>query len=62
MRDETNARLMGMQSTGSGRRKLRFAPMPRGQYPLWKAAAMEPEEIIVSIDKGHLRRQLAADK
>ena len=53
MQDETNARLMGMQSTGNGRREsYASAPMPRMTNTFMENGGYEPEEIIASIDKG----------
>ena len=53
MQDETNARLMGTQSTGNGRREsYASAPMPRMTNTFMENGGYEPEEIIASIDKG----------
>ena len=53
MQDETNARLMGTQSTGNGRREsYASAPMPRMTNTFMENGAYEPDEIIASIDKG----------
>ena len=53
MQDETNARLMGTQSTGNGRREsYASAPMPRMTNTFMENGGYDPEEIIASIDKG----------
>ena len=53
MQDETNARLMGTQSTGNGRREsYASAPMPRMTNTFMENGGYEPDEIIASIDKG----------
>ena len=53
MQDETNARLMGVQSTGNGRREsYASAPMPRMTNTFMENGGYEPDEIIASIDKG----------
>ena len=53
MQDETNARLMGTQSTGNGRREsYASTPMPRMTNTFMENGGYEPDEIIASIDKG----------
>ena len=53
MQDETNARLMGTQATGNGRREsYASAPMPRMTNTFMENGGYEPDEIIASIDKG----------
>ena len=53
MQDETNARLMGTQSTGNGRREsYASAPMPRMTNTFMENGGYEPDAIIASIDKG----------
>ena len=53
MHDETNARLMGVQSTGNGRREsYASAPMPRMTNTFMENGGHDPEEIIASLDKG----------
>ena len=53
IQDETNARLMGTQSTGNGRREsYASAPMPRMTNTFMENGGYEPDEIIASIDKG----------
>ena len=53
MQDKTNARLMGMQSTGNGRREsYAHLPMPRMTNTYMLAGESEPEEMIRSIKKG----------
>ncbi len=53
MQDRQNARLMGMQPTGNGRRES-FAhhPMPRMTNTVMEAGPHAPEEIIRSVKKG----------
>ncbi|TAM10771.1 MAG: metalloprotease TldD [Nevskiaceae bacterium] len=53
MQDKFNARLMGMKSTGNGRRES-FAclPMPRMTNTYLLPGPHDPEEIIASVDKG----------
>lgn len=53
MQDETNARLMGADVTGNGRREsYASAPMPRMTNTFMENGAYAPEEIIASVDKG----------
>jgi TldD protein len=53
LQDKRNARLMGMQSTGNGRREsYAHAPMPRMTNTYMLAGQSTPEEIIASIKKG----------
>ena len=53
LQDETNARLMGTTPTGNGRREsYASAPMPRMTNTFMENGAMNPEEIIASVDKG----------
>ena len=53
MQDRMNARLMGTQSTGNGRRQsFAHAPMPRMTNTFMLAGDKEPEEIIASLDDG----------
>ena len=53
MQDETNARLMGTQPTGNGRREsYASAPMPRMTNTFMENGGYEPDEIIASINKG----------
>jgi TldD protein len=53
MQDRMNARLMGMQPTGNGRRQS-FAhhPMPRMTNTVMLAGQHDPEEIIRSVERG----------
>lgn len=53
MQDRMNARLMGVASTGNGRRES-FAcqPYPRMTNTMMLAGQQDPEEIISSVDKG----------
>jgi TldD protein len=53
MHDKMNARLMGMRSTGNGRREsFAHAPMPRMTNTYMLPGAYDPEEIIASVDRG----------
>ena len=53
MQDRLNARLMGVASTGSGRREsYRVLPQPRMCNTFMPAGTSTPEEIIGSIDRG----------
>jgi TldD protein len=53
IQDKMNARLMGMQATGNGRRES-FAHMtlPRMTNTYMRAGSRAPEEIIASVEKG----------
>ena len=53
MQDKLNARLMGVEPTGNGRREsFAHVPMPRMTNTYMLAGPHDPEEIIASIDKG----------
>ncbi|QIT56320.1 metalloprotease TldD [Aquisalimonas sp. 2447] len=53
MQDRMNARLMGMQPTGNGRREsYAHLPMPRMTNTYMLAGPHDPEEIIRSVDHG----------
>ncbi len=53
MQDKMNARLMGAQSTGNGRREsFAHLPMPRMTNTYMLAGPHDPNEIIASVDKG----------
>ena len=53
MQDRMNARLMGAEPTGNGRRQsYAHAPMPRMTNTFMLAGDKEPEEIIAAIDDG----------
>ena len=53
MQDKHNARLMGMQSTGNGRREsYSHLPMPRMTNTYMLPGKYDPNEIIASVDKG----------
>jgi TldD protein len=53
MQDRLNARLMGVQPTGNGRREsYAHVPMPRMTNTLMRAGDHDPREIIASVDKG----------
>ena len=53
MQDKMNARLMGMQCTGNGRREsYAHLPMPRMTNTYMLAGNRDPQEIIQSVEKG----------
>jgi TldD protein len=53
MQDKLNARLMGVEPTGNGRREsFAHMPMPRMTNTYMLAGPHVPEEIIASVDKG----------
>ncbi|WP_374829825.1 metalloprotease TldD [Paenochrobactrum pullorum] len=53
MQDRQNARLMGMQPTGNGRREsYAHAPMPRMTNTIMLSGDKTPEEIIASVKNG----------
>ena len=53
MQDKHNARLMGVQSTGNGRREsYAHLPMPRMTNTYMLGGERNPKEIIASVDKG----------
>jgi TldD protein len=53
MQDRMNARLMGMPSTGNGRREsYAHCPMPRMTNTIMENGDYDPEEIIKSVKKG----------
>ncbi|MGI9272815.1 MAG: metalloprotease TldD [Woeseiaceae bacterium] len=53
MQDKLNARLMGVEPTGNGRREsFAHMPMPRMTNTYMLAGSHVPEEIIASVDKG----------
>jgi len=53
LQDKHNARLMGMQSTGNGRREsYACLPMPRMTNTYMLPGSYDPQEIIASVDKG----------
>ncbi|WP_394203778.1 metalloprotease TldD [Shewanella waksmanii] len=53
MQDKLNARLMGEQSTGNGRREsYAHLPMPRMTNTYMEAGNTNPEDMIKSVDKG----------
>jgi TldD protein len=53
MQDRLNARLMGVPSTGNGRREsYAHLPMPRMTNTYMLPGNLEPEEIIRSVDRG----------
>ncbi len=53
MQDKLNARLMGVEPTGNGRREsFAHSPMPRMTNTYMLAGEHDPAEIIASVDKG----------
>jgi len=53
MQDRMNARLMGMQPTGNGRRQsFSHNPMPRMTNTIMRPGKYDPQEIITSVKKG----------
>ena len=53
MQDKLNARLMGVDATGNGRREsFAHVPMPRMTNTYMLAGPHDPAEIIASVDKG----------
>lgn len=53
MQDKMNARLMGVKSTGNGRREsYAHLPMPRMTNTYMLAGKQDPNEIIASVDRG----------
>lgn len=53
MMDKRNARLMGLKSTGNGRREsYAHLPMPRMTNTYMLAGKSSPDEIIASVDRG----------
>jgi len=53
MCDKLNAKLMGMESTGSGRRQsFKHYPMPRMTNTYMLPGKYTPEEVIASVEKG----------
>ena len=53
MQDKLNARLMGVEPTGNGRREsFAHIPMPRMTNTYMLAGEHDPNEIIASVDKG----------
>ena len=53
MQDKHNAKLMGVATTGNGRREsYAHLPMPRMTNTYMLAGRYDPEEIIASVDKG----------
>ena len=60
MQDKLNARLMGVQSTGNGRRESYSSlPMPRMTNTYMLAGQHNPEEIIKSVKKGLYAKNFA---
>jgi len=60
MQDQMNARLMGVASTGNGRRQsFAHLPLPRMTNTYMLAGDSDPEEIISSVDKGIYAKNFA---
>ncbi|MGI9307961.1 MAG: metalloprotease TldD [Gammaproteobacteria bacterium] len=60
MHDKMNARLMGMEPTGNGRRQsFAHLPMPRMTNTYMLAGPHDPEEIIASVDRGLYAKNFA---
>ncbi len=60
MQDTLNARLMGVQPTGSGRRQsYRFLPQPRMSNTYMPSGQSTPEEIIASTKRGIYAKSFA---
>ena len=60
MQDKMNARLMGMEPTGNGRRQsFAHAPMPRMTNTYMLPGPHDPDEIIASVDKGIYAKNFA---
>lgn len=60
MQDKLNARLMGMQATGNGRREsYAHLPMPRMTNTYMQAGPHEPGEIIASVKNGLYAKNFA---
>ncbi len=60
MQDKLNARLMGMQATGNGRRQsYAHIPMPRMTNTYMLAGPHDPEEIIASVERGIYAKNFA---
>ena len=53
LQDRLNARLMGVEPTGNGRREsFSYAPMPRMTNTIMESGSRDPEEIIRSVKRG----------
>lgn len=60
MQDKMNARLMGVQATGNGRREsYAHSPMPRMTNTYMQAGPHEPGEIIASVKNGLFAKNFA---
>ena len=60
MQDKMNARLMGMQPTGNGRRQsFAHVPMPRMTNTYMLPGTHDPDEIIASVKRGIYARNFA---
>src|SRR3546814_3548652 len=58
MQDRQNARLMGMQPTGNGRRQsYAHIPMPRMTNTVMLGGDKDPQEILASVKKGLYRSE-----
>ena len=59
IQDAMNARLMGVKPTGNGRREsYAHVPMPRMTNTYMLGGDKSPEEIVASLEKGFVRREL----
>ncbi len=60
MQDGMNARLMGVESTGNGRRQsFAYQPLPRMTNTFMLAGESDPGEIIASVDRGIYAKNFA---
>ena len=58
MQDRLNARLMGVEPTGNGRRQsYEHAPMPRMTNTFMRAGSDDPAELLEPRERRHLRHQ-----
>ena len=59
LQDRLNARLMGMQPTGNGRREsFAHAPMPRMTNTFMLGGSDDPAELLSRVPRRHLRQEL----
>ncbi len=63
MQDRLNAGLMGMNTTGNGRREsFKYAPVPRMTNTIMANGSIPPEEIIGSVQKGFYAKPETTDR